>query len=80
MQRPEDLFLQPEPDLDLKPSEGGSKGIMQAIMTAQAIASIVNHHAWSGQRIRMILLHRAWNAIIPQVALPKEFTSIEQVQ
>lgn len=80
MHRPEDHFLQPEPHLDLKPSEGGSKDMMQAIMTAQAIAAIAFHHAWTGLRVRAILQQRAWNAIIPQSASSVEFLSSVQIQ
>ena len=80
MQQPEDLFLQPDSHFDQKPSEGGSKDMMQAIMTAQAIATLAFHHAWTGLRVRAILQQRAWNAIIPQSVAPAEFLSSVQTQ
>lgn len=80
MPQPEDLFLHPDPHLDLNPSEGGSKDMMQAIITAQAIAAIAYHHAWSGLKARSIIQHRAWSAISPQPAAPVEFLTSVQIQ
>jgi len=80
MQQPEDFYLQSEPHLGLKPSEGGSQDIMQAILTAQAIAAIACHHAWTGLRARTLIQQRAWSAIIPQTATLMEFLPSDQIQ